>query len=964
MELKSLVRPLTLFSLSFVLSLGFATPSIAARDYKGDPGVVHGLFEENRVARLAASLGRGSGVLTADEVKAVMKALKKNKEASILLSTKWQRLVRMAQSIVYLQNADHFFPVGYEWESVHKGKISWNEWSKGSKEYEKMIAGTFGMQKSAVFQPDADDKYPQTRIYDEEGRKWSLTTEHVDWDFQRSGYELGTPPITRPAELEQIATFRTILGQHHMGQSNMMTGAHQTYFPFPTDLEKVDTKLAGRVAANLQILQANYGVAIHDLMHIRRMGGAEENLFFRPMIFDHYDLLRDFANANPATFDLADAKNLLFDKYIEKEFDIQFRVAREEDALDPKKAKQMESWTKDQKKTFKNAWKYRDTQLKINLDQANGAPILLWESRIGDYIADEPEQALLKTLIDELLINQAYSLAKDGKIAELTVPPRMAGETQADYWRRLQLDPKMTPEYFMERVGLKDPEVKRMILGKSFVAKNPSMKIGETVAFAFEMEGWDENLVKVILPRDPDLRAEWRRMGKTERVRALKRAGFDFDGDFNPEQYRVLSTEFYGDHQKYGFMHPELHVEASGNWEVKSYGRNLRSQTDLEGAVKSLARNLDAFGLHLHAFMPDAFIRKITGQSAEAYGKFLELQSFAMSLQGYAEASATEAGPWLDSWSLDRYSPGEIDEVTKHLKGEKKLDAIAQKYHNIAFRPVPGGLDIEPRDLDDDVAYGMAQIKAQLEFIQDPKMSDEMKKSAPIFSEFREHANLHKDIKVYTLEEAVAAKHPLTTEQRSLLHKFQFEIYKPGMSNYMYFKDFSAIDETPDELLDAAYVRTNYENNIAIPLLNYHEQKFLSPADQKLLAAEKDAFVDRIYRRLLEVQKNPQYKFLSESSDFLDLCDFLERSKHPSRPKFKRLSESVKDARRELLDHLTYELRGEVVKYVKATNLNAKVRSAVQTLTCPASLRKPRRSATIERAFNPGANVRRPKLGL
>jgi hypothetical protein len=953
MPLLSSLQPLAL-----VLSLlMFSAPAFAGRDYKGDPGVVKGLFEESRVAQTAASIGRGSGLLTAEEVATIAKAINKKKAIPAVIDRTWQKCLRMAQSANYLQNTKHFYPVGYEWESTHTNKISWEEWDKGSKEFQNMIAGSFGVQKSVVFDPKSDKLYPSARIYDEGGRKWSLTTEHVDMDILKSGYELGTPPIFKPMELEQISAFRGLLGTNRMGQSNAMTGAHQTYFPFPTDVEKVDTKLAGRVAANLQILQANYGVAIHDMMAIRRMGGAESNLFFRPLIYDHYELLQDFANADPATFDLDAVKTLLFDKYIEKEFEIQLAALVREDIYNEEDAAAARKWTKAEKAKFKTAWKYRDTQLKIG---NAGQPVLLWESRIGDYIADEPEQAMMKTLLDELVIDQAYTLAREGKIAKLTVSPRAAGETEENYWHRLQLDPAMTPEAFVQDIGLKNNEVKRMLLGKSFVASDFHLAIADKLTFAFEMEGWDKNLVNLVLPRDPKLRADWRKMSGDQRVRAMKKIGFDIEGGYNPDQYRILTTEFYGDYQKYDFLHSEVKLEASGNWEIKSYGRTLRSEAELRTAVNTIGKNLNAFGLHLHAFFPDPLIQAITGANSEAYGKFLELQSLAMSLQGYAEADPKDAGHWLDSWSLDRYSPADIEQVKKHLTGEARLNGVDQKYHNMAFRPVEGGLDIEPRDLDDDVDHGMAQLRYQIEFISDPKMPEAIKDSKPIFSEFREHANGSPDLAQYTLEDAVGKKYPLTASQKKLLHQFQFEIYKPSMENFLYFKDFSAIDETPNELLDAAYVRTNYENNVALPLLNYHEQSFLTADQLKVLDHQRDVFIDSVYKKLLAVETDPKYTFMKKSDNFLDLCGYLERSKHASRPKFGRLPEATKEIRRIALEDLVYELRGEVVTYVKATKLNQMITDTVQSLSCPVALKKSRKSAVAERAIN-GASVTHPK---
>lgn len=915
----------------FILSL--ATLQSSAVDYRSIQGAIHGTFAENRIAKTAASIGRASGALSQKDIKKIANAIDSRAAIPAELSNTWQKLVRSAQSIIYLESKENFYSVGYEFETVHLNKISYDEWDKGAKWYKNLIAGSFGIGTSAVFNPEGEDLYPRAKYTDEAGGKWILTTESVRYTEAKSGYELGSPPVLRATGLEDMAAFRWRLGTHKVGQSNKMTGAHQTYFPFPVGEEKISPDLAARVAANLQLLQAQYGPAIHEMVDVRRWGGAVGNMYFRPVVFDHYPLLKDLSNLNPKTASLEEIHSLLFNKYIKKEVEVQARAQMKVENIDQAGFDKLLASPLEEQQKYRMAWKYRDTQLKINL--SGTGPVLLWESRIGDYVANEPERAMVKTLIDQLLIDRAYSLAKEGKIFQLDIPERALGESEADYWSRLQMDPRTTPTAFLEEVKLPEPEIKKMLLGRSFVARNPAFKAGSKISFAYDLEGWSDQLADIVLPRDPELRAGWRELSRKKRLKIMSELGVDLQAAYTPDAYRLLVTEFAFDHQKFPFGSPELHLEASGNWEIKASGWGLNTFDDLKTAVLKLRRKLSAegFGLHLHAFLPDSELNKIKGKGAKAYSKFLGLQSLAMQLQGYAEASIDESPHNIDSWSLDRYSPNDVNRVKGHLEGTDLVKGVEQKYHNIAFRPVVGGIDIEPRDLGDDVNYGLRQIEMQLDYIKTPP-TEGIADDKAVFMEFRDHESL-RDVEEYTLEGALSKKYRLTSEERKLLNAFQFEVYKPSMQSFMYFEDFSAIEETPDELLDSKYVRTNFENNIAIPLLNYEDQSILKADQKKALALAKEEFLDRIYAKVKAVRANKSYAFLLQTDNTLHLCDYLQRSKHASRPDFTKVSAQEATKQRAALEKLTRELRGEVIRYVKKTKINDMVWGGIRSKTCP-----------------------------
>src|SRR5690606_17880090 len=138
------------------------------------------------------------------------------------------------------------------------------------------------------------------------------------------------------------------------GQSNKMTGAHQTYMPLPAG-ERADPKLMGRMAANLQLLQAQYGPAMHEILDVKRWGGASGNFYMRPWVLDHYDLLKEMSAADPKKFELGDVRKLLFEKYIDQEFEIQARAQLRIENIDQQELDEMLKWPRSKKQKYRQA---------------------------------------------------------------------------------------------------------------------------------------------------------------------------------------------------------------------------------------------------------------------------------------------------------------------------------------------------------------------------------------------------------------------------------------------------------------------------------------------------------------------------------------------------------------------------------------------------------------------------------
>src|SRR5690606_19579761 len=127
------------------------------------------------------------------------------------------------------------------------------------------------------------------------------------------------------------------------------------------------------------------------------------------------------------------------------------------------------NWPIEKKAAFRPVWKYRDLRAKINLQEAAKT---LVEIRIGDYVADRPEQAILETYIYQRLLAKAWQLAKDGVLWKLDIPPRFEGTHDVEDWARLRLHPASSREERLQALDITDPNVADFILKRQFQVTN------------------------------------------------------------------------------------------------------------------------------------------------------------------------------------------------------------------------------------------------------------------------------------------------------------------------------------------------------------------------------------------------------------------------------------------------------------------------------------------------------------
>jgi hypothetical protein len=941
-----MIFPLNLRKIAIFLALFFAAKCVLAKDYRSEDVRANAeltYLEQDHTIRRALAMGRSTEALSTRDVTEIVSALERKSPVPAKLSNTWQKLLRISQTQSYLLDNKYFFPVGYEFETLHANHNSAEEFKEGSKLFQNLLKGSVGLQSGRTYKDSA-------LMRDDANREWKLVRENVrPAEWEAGGYEFVSPPIRDQGELQDVASLAWRLGEKDFGKSNNMTGGHQTFTIVPNG-ETADAKMMGRMTANLQLLEAQYAPALFDILDIRRDGGVPgnngpKNFFMRPIVMDHEELIKSLSKQDPDKITLADVKNHFFDKHVDKEFERTIALRRDTQGIIEKaEADELLKQSRPERAKLDKLWKYRDMQIKYNLE--NPAATLM-ETRIGDWVAGRPEQTMLKTLVYQQLISKAWDLSKEGKIYQPDIPKRLAGEADDAYWKRLQKNPAASKENFLKTIGVTDPDKANMILGKAFKIKEPSFRAAPRPSYGFEIEGWTDDLVELIVPNDPELRSGWDKFSRNRKLKELEKKGITI-GKYSEVSSRRLGTEFKVDTARFPFMSPDIIVEDSGNWEVMSHGRNIGDLEALEDAIKKVAREIPGqeFGLHIHRFTPDEFMARVRA-NPKKFAKLLERQSLGITLDGYAEAGVREPHHAFDSWSLDRYSPAEIRKIEKHLKGDAEIaggELKGFKYHNMAYRPVRGGLDNEMRDIGGDVDFGLRHTDAISRAIDEGDFGPAgAEKSPELFMEFRDHVNPYgPETKRYTLVDAVESRHEITEQQRKLLNKFQFEVYKPSMANYMYFVNsdtpnnpFWDHNDIPAKYLDPKMARANFENNIALPLLDYESQNYISNAQKAVIKAERENFADHIFRILEQVESDPQYKFMLEDENFLYLCDYLKRSTHTDALSIPFMNVSAAEATRRqgLLEELTYKLRGESVRFVRDSKANEAINKSLPKLS-------------------------------
>ena len=912
---------------STLMATSFAHSAIVIKDWEYTPAAV-----------LALSLARSGNVIPEADMGEVIQSLSAKGQVPRRYQAQYERLLHVAQMLLTIKSAKHYFPVGFEFETGHHTIDSIDNFEAGVKAISKSIAETFGTAGGAQINEVIKEGDPMKTadVLDDSKAKWNIVQEYVRDDARSTtptGWETVSPPIFNRDYLRNMAGFVLRLGSNPFGREAEFTGAHQTYDALPQGT-KYDAGLMGRAVANYLLMMQQFGPQIFSTLQVERYGGWQ-NFFIRPIVLDHPGMLRDISAMNPAELTIQNLEQLMNSKYAVAEFDAHVRSTGVFDAKD--KAKML-AWPEAKKRAYPKLWKYHD--LRIHFNAAKPERTLV-ETRIGDYRQGAPEEIIRVTFFNQMLLTRAFELAKENKVFQVNLPDRLIGESDKGYWERLSKHPASTEAALFETLKL-DEVSRKLLRAEEFVPKSPKFAALERPSYGYEKEFIGHEIVDVVVPKDPQARSKWRAMSGDEKVQYFADLIADSDMrekfineerlDYTPDTRRIVMVEFEADTMRFPHLDPDLFIEDSGSFEIKSNGRDIFDEAKLFEKMVQTARPLKStyFGAHVHLFVPDSVLAAFRADPslADQAGSLLERVSLLMQVEDYKSAESGRQHA-VDSWSLDRYSQKDIEQVMNFLKGKGKLGNIDQKYHNIGMREVNGGLDIELRSVGNDLAYmkELLNVVSKAFLNKDFGVRHLYGSNRPLFHDFT-HATDLNEAKKFTIFEALEKRFgTLTPAQKKIAYMLQFEVYKPAMGEYMFFADFESHIGVPADKMDTRFVRANFESNVALPILNFEEQPYMSQAQLEKITAQREAFLTKVYAMVQQIEKDPKYKFLLEEKNFLHLIEWLQRSTHASKPDFSKVDKATAKAQRALLEGLTARMRGYVISFVNNTEIPEMVRN-------------------------------------
>ena len=383
---------------------------------------------------------------------------------------------------------------------------------------------------------------------------------------------------------------------------------------------------------------------------------------------------------------------------------------------------------------------------------------------------------------------------------------------------------------------------------------------------------------------------------------------------FNPQTLLILATQFSTDIQKYPYLHPDAHMEESGNLEIKSSGHGIHSGKKISQLLNQFT---DQFTKQVypqvHMFVPQfKFDRLVQTNETGKFIEVLERLSLYLTMSDY-EFATKESENAFDAWSVDRYSASDLKAVQNHLENKKVVSNTAQKYHNIGFRPVRGGVDLELRAFDGD-----EQLSLLIGTLSDVLNHPEKFKERSLHPFFHDFSGPFPEKNRFEIWKVLASKYSnLKEEDLETVRKLQFEVYKPSFGDFIHFEDFLPTNVVPAELMDAAKVIGNFESNLTLPLQPWEQQTDITSEGSALVAQTRNQFLDNVLELAKEINATPGLAFVKSNSNFLYLCDYLKRSRHASRPNFGNLTTEERTRQQRLLAEILPKMRSLVGRFIK-----------------------------------------------
>jgi hypothetical protein len=481
---------------------------------------------------------------------------------------------------------------------------------------------------------------------DAKGRNWMIEPEFVA-STGYDGYELVTPPITDPAEVEGVLKRIKASGLVRQGQKS---GVHLTL----DAADLVRSNGDARALANLILLHENMEPMLRRLFNPVR-GGGHANRFARSLAVDHEDLLKEIDALRPEER-TRERLETLFKARQGRE-----ATLHEADPMEPD--------------SFKKLWKYRAMNLAkaLQINDMHDGKSGVVEFRMFDLDAlTSPETHRLEVELYRAMFNKAKTMADAGQTVKYNVRANQpAGEDPSIY--NTPQDPneaRIKAREMIEKLGL-DPERFKPLIEKNVARARvipsehefrgmlealPTGRVthnGKAFTYGFELEGTGEGFARLARPKNAEVNARWDTMTDAQKMQHYRET-VGSNRSSVPQHFNL-------DLQKYPFLDPNWKVEGTGNWEIRSLPfESLKETTDYMRLVKKLTgKSGKGFHLHMRDNGVDWSMLEAKGSQ---FADFVERSSNWVWLERARRLGTMTS---VKSWSNARMKTSEIESLSQ-----------------------------------------------------------------------------------------------------------------------------------------------------------------------------------------------------------------------------------------------------------------------------------------------------------
>ncbi|HBP18683.1 MAG TPA: hypothetical protein DEA08_12965 [Planctomycetes bacterium] len=512
---------------------------------------------------------------------------------------------------------------------------------------------------------------------DAKGRKWMIEPEYVS-STGLDGYELVTPPLADPKEVERVLNNVRNSG---LVREGLKSGVHLTIDA--RDLVRPNGD--ARALANLIVMHENMEPMLRRLFNPVR-GGGHANRFARSIAVDHPELLEEIDRLRPEER----TKERLSEMFRSRNG--REATLHEVDPMNP------DSYTK--------LWKYRSMNLAkaLNVNELHNGNSGVVEFRMFDLNAlSNPEAHRLQAELYRAMIERAKTMAENGETVRYQKrAAQPAGEDPSLY--NTPQDPneaRAKAREMIERLGLDPNRFETLI--ESNVARPrhlaseaefrgalealPTGRVthnGQAFSYGFELEGSGEGFSRIARPKDAEVNSRWDTMTDSQKAEYYRqKVGAD---------RHAVKQHFELDLQRFPFLDPNWKVEGTGNWEIRSKPvESISEITAYMRQVKELTGK-SGKGFHLHMRDNGADWEMLRTRGSQ-FADFIERSSNWVWLERARRLGTMTS---MKSWSNARMKTSELETLSQ-IKSTGRATVRVTVPHGQEF------IDLEIRGFTKDV---------------------------------------------------------------------------------------------------------------------------------------------------------------------------------------------------------------------------------------------------------------------